>query len=173
MAPQQLAKNRHGTAVKSHFREGWAHQSPHCCSGDCRDQHAKVQCYEILPPCQLSRTPLHSHRKDFLWDWPPPVYKATPLRNCLQWGRSNSVDPAKIWENSVTFSQWKIPKWGQTLFFKPCFSASTALSSFCRSTFVTLPLEGSMLWEIMQFSSQSESVESSAMDAGTPLKNGV
>ena len=67
----------------------------------------------------------------------------------------------------------KFSKWGQTLFFKPCFSASTALSSFCTSTFATLPLEGSKLWEIMQFSSQSESVESSAMDAGTPLKNGV
>ena len=64
-------------------------------------------------------------------------------------------------------------KWGQTLFFKPCFSASAALSSFCTSTFATLPLKGSKLWEIMQFSSQSESVEHSAMDVGTPLKNGV
>ena len=60
-----------------------------------------------------------------------------------------------------------------TLFFKPCFSASTALSSFCTSTFAALFLEGSKLWEIMQFSSQSESVERSAMDAGTPSKNGV
>ena len=66
-----------------------------------------------------------------------------------------------------------LPKWGQTLFFKPRFSASTALSSFCTSAFATLPLEGSKLWEIMQFSSQSESMERSAMDAGTPFKNRV
>ena len=67
----------------------------------------------------------------------------------------------------------KVDKWGQTLFFKHCFSASTALSSFYTSTFAALPLEGSKIWKIMQFSSQSESVERSAMDAGTPLKNGV
>ena len=34
-------------------------------------------------------------------------------------------------------------------------------------------VKGSKLWDIMQFSSQSESVELSAMNAGTPLKNGV
>ena len=56
---------------------------------------------------------------------------------------------------------------------KPCFSASTALSSFCTSTFATLRLEGSKLWESMQFSSQGKSVERSSMDAGTPLKNGL
>ena len=48
---------------------------------------------------------------------------------------------------------------------KPCFSVSTALSSFCTSTFATLPLEGSKLWEIMQFLSQSESMERSAMES--------
>ena len=49
--------------------------------------------------------------------------------------------------------------------FQTPFSASTALSSFCTSTFAALPLEGANLWEIMQFLSQSESVERSAMDA--------
>ena len=62
---------------------------------------------------------------------------------------------------------------GPNLVFLNPVSASTALSSFCTSTFATLPLEGSKLWEIMQCSGQSESVERSAMDAGTPLKNGV
>ena len=52
----------------------------------------------------------------------------------------------------------------KTLFFKPCFSASTALSSFCTSTLAALPLKDSKLWGTMQFSSQSESVERSAMD---------
>ena len=61
------------------------------------------------------------------------------------------------------------PKWGQTLFFKPCFSASAALRSFGTSTLATLPLKGSKLWEIMQFSSQSESAEHSAMDVGSRL----